>query len=187
PGGVGRETALGLPSVAREGEGGRSRSTQDSRTMTASQQKKYPGKLYHKPPSRIGDGAVFHIRIRCLHRNPVPLTDSELARRLLESVQFYVGRRKWCNHLFLLMPDHLHALLSFAPTKSMAELIGDWKRYHETQHGVVWQDNFFDHRIRNDSELVEKAAYIRRNPVAVGLCASPEEWPWVLGPESGIH
>lgn len=52
----------------------------------------------------------------------------------------------------------------------MSNVIGDWKRYQNTSLGVVWQDNFFDHRIRNDAEYFEKAEYIRRNPVAKGLC-----------------
>jgi len=27
-------------------------------------------------------------------------------------------------------------------------------------------------------EFVEKLRYIHRNPVARGLCARPEDWPW---------
>jgi hypothetical protein len=37
-----------------------------------------------------------------------------------------------------------------------------------------------DHRIRNEAEFDEKAAYIRRNPAAKGLCQNEEEWPWTL-------
>ncbi len=78
------------------------------------------------------------------------------------------------------MPDHLHALLAFPPDKKMSSVIGTWKSFHAKQHGILWQGNYFDHRIRTDAELEEKAAYIRRNPVVKGLCSTEEDWPWVL-------
>jgi REP element-mobilizing transposase RayT len=37
------------------------------------------------------------------------------------------------------MPDHLHALLSFAPDQSMSEVIRDWKRFHARTNQVIWQ------------------------------------------------
>ena len=62
----------------------------------------------------------------------------------------------------------------------MSRTIGDWKRFHQRQKGVLWQDNFFDHRIRGQSELDEKSAYIRRNPVVKELCAKEDDWTLVL-------
>ncbi len=77
------------------------------------------------------------------------------------------------------MPDHIHALLSFPALQAMGETIGAWKAYHAKQSRVVWQENFFDHRIRNKQELNKKAAYIRRNPVVKGLCEKEEDWRWM--------
>jgi putative transposase len=76
------------------------------------------------------------------------------------------------------MPDHLHALLSFDREKGMSQIIRNWKRYHASRNGVLWQDNFFDHRIRNEQEFKEKYAYIERNPVVKNLTPTPEHWPW---------
>ena len=107
------------------------------------------------------------------------LTHRDVAGVLLESAEFYADKGRWFVHLFLLMPDHIHALISFPKDEVMSKVIGDWKRYQARQLGIWWQDNFFDHRIRNDAEYFEKAAYIRRNPVAKGLCMTPEEWSWL--------
>ena len=41
-----------------------------------------------------------------------------------------------------------------------------------------WQDESFDHWIRDGSEFERVRAYIEWNPVAAGLAARPEEWPW---------
>jgi hypothetical protein len=44
--------------------------------------------------------------------------------------------------------------------------------------GIKWQGNFFDHRIRNEHQGVEKWRYIRRNPVVKELCREEAAWPF---------
>src|SRR6185437_104743 len=81
------------------------------------------------------------------------------------------------------MPDHLHAILSFAPDQSMNESIRDWKRFHARQNHLLWHEGYFDHRLRADergAQLSIKLNYIRQNPVVAGLCSSAQEWPWVI-------
>ena len=41
-----------------------------------------------------------------------------------------------------------------------------------------WQDESFDHWIRNLAESQKIRVYIENNPVAAGLAVRPEEWPW---------
>jgi alkanesulfonate monooxygenase SsuD/methylene tetrahydromethanopterin reductase-like flavin-dependent oxidoreductase (luciferase family) len=41
-----------------------------------------------------------------------------------------------------------------------------------------WQDESFDHWVRDPAEWQKIRAYIERNPVSAGLVAKPEEWPW---------
>jgi hypothetical protein len=139
----------------------------------------FGGKLRHEAPHWVRDDAVFHIRIRCAPEQGTPLIAPELAHPLLDSVGYYEAKGRWWVDLFLLMPDHLHALLAFGPDQSMSELIRDWKRYHARAHGVRWQDGYFDHRLRDhDGQWRDKHHYILRNPVVKGLCAAPEDWPW---------
>jgi hypothetical protein len=100
---------------------------------------------------------------------------------LIESAKFYDRRQRWYVTVFMLVPDHIHALLSFARDASMSRVIGDWKHFHKHNHGVIWQEGYFDHRLRDDDrgeQLAEKINYIRNNPVAAALCARREEWPW---------
>ena len=78
------------------------------------------------------------------------------------------------------MPDHLHALMVFPRESSMRKTIGFWKAHHARKNGIVWQDGFFDHRIRNDAGFFEKAAYIRNNPVRANLVEKPEDWPHIV-------
>jgi REP element-mobilizing transposase RayT len=139
----------------------------------------YPARLAHAVPSWVNRGSVYHIRIRAERNSAIPLTDENLGRTLLDSAKFYHESGHWHCHLLLLMPDHLHALLAYPINTDMGDVVGAWKGFHSRQHSVSWQGNYFDHRIRSKNELAEKAAYIRLNPVVKGLCAQPEEWPWV--------
>jgi putative transposase len=80
------------------------------------------------------------------------------------------------------MPDHLRALVSFPQKEAMSSVIADWKRFHSRKNGIVWQDGYFDHRLRDDErgeQFAAKIDYIRRNPVVAKLCVRPEDWPWV--------
>ena len=77
------------------------------------------------------------------------------------------------------MPDHVHGLMCFPPQVGMLKTLSDWKHFTARQFGIVWQRGFFDHRLRSDEAYVEKAHYIRMNPVRAGLVTKPEEWPHV--------
>jgi putative transposase len=142
-------------------------------------------KLHHAIPSWVEPGAVFHIRIRCAPTNDMSLIQDEIGRALLDSVRLYTDQQIWFPTLWLLMPDHVHALVSFAPDKPMSQIVGDWKRWQSKNHGVRWQENFFDHRIRGDEQLEKKFWYIRNNPVVKGLCAAAQDWPWYYVADGG--
>jgi len=109
------------------------------------------------------------------------LVTPSLAKALMESAKFYHRRQRWYITVFMLMPDHVHALLSFERDESMSRVIGDWKHYQTVQHGIAWQEDYFDHRLRDDErgeQLSDKMNYIRQNPVAAGLCPNAEDWLW---------
>src|SRR5206468_11203629 len=105
------------------------------------------------------------------------------AKAILESARCYEEKERWHITLFLLMPDHLHGMLSFQRDQSMSETVRSWKRFHARVNSVVWQEGYFDHRLRDDErgeQLSAKVNYIRNNPVAAGLCETAKKWPWIL-------
>jgi putative transposase len=139
--------------------------------------REFPGRPAHHTPGWVKSGAAFHIRIRCGTDNPRPLTADPLATEVLAAVRHYHETARWYAHLFLLMPDHTHALLAFPSDAAMSSVIGSWKSYLAREHGVRWQPNYFDHRIRDGKSFAEKWDYIRRNPVVKNLCAAEDDWP----------
>jgi|TARA_B110000438_G_scaffold287660_1_gene320221 putative transposase len=136
--------------------------------------------LAHSPPSWVKDGSLFFLTICCEERGRNQLCDKAVAESLLGAASFYMNQSSWFVRLFLLMPDHCHALISFPPDSNMSGTIGDWKRFTAKKTGVVWQKGYFDHRIRCDESWEEKADYIRMNPVRKDLVLKSSDWPWVL-------
>jgi hypothetical protein len=53
--------------------------------------------------------------------------------------------------------------------------------------GPVWEEESFDHVLRSDESLKEKAEYIRQNPVRRGLVQKPEDYRWLwVNPELNL-
>lgn len=148
----------------------------------------YPRRLHHDTPPWVANGALFHIRIRVAAEQHTPLAHAELSRDILNAVRRYHEAGHWWCKLFLLMPDHVHAMLAFPDPGEMATVIRNWKRGVAKYQGVRWQENFFDHRLRNGAEEDECWTYIRHNSVVKKLCEDEDAWPhWWSGEiESGF-
>jgi REP element-mobilizing transposase RayT len=124
---------------------------------------------------------VYFITIACQHRGLTQLTKPEVARPLLDTVKLRNDRFIWFAYVFLLMPDHVHALLSFPPSRNTVQhTVTLWKRWTARQMGIGWQRDFFEHRLRSDESWREKADYILANPVRKGLVTEVSQWPSVF-------
>ena len=136
----------------------------------------FPERLHHRVPHWVEPGALFHIRIRLdREKQQRMLVDPSLAHALLDSAKFYQATMRWYITLFFLMPDHVHAVLSFPRDKSMSEVIRDWKRFHTRTHRVMWQEGYFDHRLRSD----ERALRSQQSQITFGRIL----WLLVCAPE----
>jgi putative transposase len=96
----------------------------------------------------------------------------------------YDGRGLWYLELMLLMPDHLHALIAIDGEASLSSLVSNFKRATSRFARIQWQRNYFDHRLRHDESLEEKAAYILNNPVRAGLVHNAGDWRYILDRKS---
>ena len=123
---------------------------------------------------------VYFITINCQVHLINKLARPDVSAALFETVRHRQERGLWWPYLFLLMPDHVHALLSFPPSgKPLSLVIRTWKEWTAKELDIGWQRDFFEHRLRNDESRREKADYILQNPVRKELAARPEDWPFV--------
>jgi REP element-mobilizing transposase RayT len=139
-------------------------------------------KLPHTIPQWVPAGSWFFITIKCIPPGRNQLCHADIGDAVLAAVKYNHEGLTWHCRLCLLMPDHLHAILAFPAESGLVASVRNWKRFVATKPGVVWQRDFFDHRLRNRDELQEKTSYILMNPVRKGLCERAEDWVWVYRP-----
>jgi putative transposase len=115
---------------------------------------------------------------------PLWLKEPCIAESILCSLKNAL-ERKFCNlHAYAVMANHVHVLLTpIVPLAQVSQLIkGATARKANlilSRTGTrFWQDESFDHWVRNPAESEKIRTYIERNPVAAGLVASQEDWPW---------
>jgi putative transposase len=142
--------------------------------------------LPHQPPSWVDpQREIWFLTFNCLPRGINQLARDDRAAAIFESVANRQHRQLWWPHLFLLMPDHCHALITFPESGTpWMKVVRDWKHWLARSLGIRWQIDFFDHRLRSDESHDEKASYILANPVRAGLVKNPEEWPYVYYPDA---
>ena len=78
-------------------------------------------------------------------------------------------------HAFVVMPDHIHLLLT--PQETLERAVGLIKggfSHRLASKLPVWQRGFTDHRIRDAADYSIRHRYIHQNPVTARLCEKPE-------------
>jgi REP element-mobilizing transposase RayT len=143
-------------------------------------------RLPHDVPQWVADGSFFFISINCVPQSRNQLCQTGVGDAVFSAATFYHKHFKWHCRLMLLMPDHLHAIIAFPREPGMRSTVRFWKGYLSRFHPIRWQDDFFDHRLRNHHEEYAKASYILMNPVRRGLCERAEDWPWVYRPHDRL-
>jgi putative transposase len=121
----------------------------------------------------------------CYQRQPF-LSDGTLRDLFLNSLELIRRRYRLRVFGYVVMPEHIHLLLSEPERASLATAIQALKVSVSRragvrglhQDGAFWQKRYYDHNVHNYKSFAEKLRYIHRNPVKRGLCASPLDWNW---------
>ncbi len=143
-------------------------------------------KLPHAVPQWVKLGSWFFVTIKCSPPGKNQLCQAGTGDGVLGAVVRNHEKLVWHCRLCLLMPDRLHAIISFPPNPGMGTTLTNWKKYVAVELKVKWQRDFFDHRLRNHWEVEEKTSYILMNPVRKGLCERAEDWVWVDRPKDRV-
>ena len=116
----------------------------------------------------------WHRRLDECHGSCV-LRDPGLALIVSDTLKFFDGDR-YDLASFIVMPNHVHALVQFRNSVSMAKQTESWLRFSARQineqlgrAGPFWQSEPFDHLIRSNEQFLYLLDYIRSNPIKAGL------------------
>jgi putative transposase len=126
-------------------------------------------------------GHDHFVTFSCYQR--LPYLNSDHARIVfLDTLERLRKRHRFHVFGYVLMPEHVHLLISEPPEMSLGGMFRALKTETSKQlkgnRTRFWQLNYYDFNVFTQPKFVEKLRYIHRNPVERGLVASPEDWPW---------
>jgi REP element-mobilizing transposase RayT len=97
--------------------------------------------------------------------------------------------RRYALDEFVIMPNHVHALLQPLGGAKLSDIVAPWKKFSARQinaglkrRGALWQAEWFDHIVRDRERLEKFRVYILGNPAKAGLRSGE----FTLGKGSGI-
>ncbi len=109
------------------------------------------------------------------------LAKPQIASLVQEALRHFHGERydllAWC-----IMPNHVHVVVRPFPGYDLPGILHTWKSFTAKQAnrllgatGSFWQDEYYDHLIRDEEDFNRHLTYVMQNPENAGLKA----WPWV--------
>ena|SRR5271165_5831754 len=135
------------------------------------------------PKHRSALGSSYFVTTKCSQGRRL-FQVTEIAETLLATLFHYRDAGQYSLHEFVVMPDHLHLILTPSWQTSLEKAVqlikgGSSHRIHKGRESKmeIWQEGFHDWTIRDMDDWNTKAQYVHTNPVKAGLCERPEDWP----------
>jgi putative transposase len=146
-------------------------------------------------PHWEGPGETYFLTMTLKRPPAVDLTDPRVAETVIGALRYFDGQR-YLLFDYTVMPDHLQLIIrplsKDGRSRRLSSIVHSLKSWlaHEinrllARDGQVWQDETYDHLIRDEKDYRVKAAYIFDNPRRSGLANDPAEWLW-WGVGSGV-
>ena len=107
------------------------------------------------------------------------------AMLLVDVLRSYVAARKFQLHDFVIMPDHVHLLITvrgdITIERAMQFIKGGFSfrlRKEFGYRGEVWQRGFSEVRVEDRQSFLRHREYMAQNPVKAGRVDAPEKFPY---------
>lgn len=142
-------------------------------------------------------GATYFFTVVTYHRQPI-LCEPLVREALRNAIHEVRTKRPFMVDAWVLLPDHLHCLWTLPPGD--ADFASRWslikrrvsmacgKQFRQEswitaskkkhRESTVWQRRFWEHQIRDESDMQRHVEYVHYNPVKHSLCRNPQDWPY---------
>ena len=136
------------------------------------------GRLSH----RTAPGCTYFVTTKTWENRAI-FQVPEIALILIERMIHYRNQGAYLLHEFVVMPNHLHLLLTPGGQASLERVMqfikgGSSHRIHEVRGNKIqiWASGFHEATIRDVEDFEARRRYIQMNPVEAGLTMRPEDW-----------
>jgi REP element-mobilizing transposase RayT len=147
-----------------------------------------PTALLKSRQRELNPGKAFMMIDRELDKaayGPTWLREARVAKVIVDALEFGEQTQKMYRlHSFVVMSNHVHMLIR--PFIELPRITKVIKGFTAREANKIlrrtgqrfWQDESFDHWVRNEDEFYRIVRYIENNPVRAGLVSRPEDWQW---------
>ncbi|MGI8431956.1 MAG: class I tRNA ligase family protein, partial [Chthoniobacterales bacterium] len=122
----------------------------------------------------------------CLLREP------GAARVVAEALEHFAGER-YDLGAWVVMPNHVHALVTPKPGHDLSEILHSWKRFSAREinrargkEGQLWQHESYDHIVRDEASLGRITEYIEGNLEAAGITVAESSMAAQVSPVAQV-
>ncbi len=116
---------------------------------------------------------------------PFYMRQPAVADMVLEAIQYNASKLgHYALHCFVVMPNHVHLLVT--PAVPLPQLTKSLKGITAKRANLLlaltgnpfWQEESYDHLVRDDREFDKIRTYIEANPVRAGLVSDARAYRW---------
>ena len=144
----------------------------------------------------VDDELYVHFLTFSVHRRRKLLDHDQTKRILLGGLNAQLEKLKAKCVGFVIMPNHVHALVWFPQCGQLVHFLHEWKRlasfsirswyrakapnyFAEFGEGDrFWQPKYYALALYSVDKIEEKLAYMHLNPVRAGLVSRAIDWKW---------
>jgi putative transposase len=143
------------------------------------------------------EGGTYAFTVVTYKRRPL-FSDSTSREILFKAIQKTQHQYPFEQIAYCLLPDHIHCIWTLPPGDTDYPI--RWKLIkckfsilYQEIHGArppsnrsrinrgevaIWQRRYWEHSIRDDTDLSNNINYIHFNPIKHGYVADPQDWKW---------
>lgn len=117
--------------------------------------------------------------------NTIYVPAIQLCDVIIKDLNFYRQKFNFKLHGYVIMPNHLHLILNVGNKGNISDIMRDLKSHASYEINKLlnkksgfWQENFYEHAIRNEQDFTEKMNYIHNNPVKANFVKDPGDFKY---------
>ena len=140
-------------------------------------------------------GGSFFFTVVTAARRPV-LASAESVEVLRDAFRTVQKSRPFTIEAIVILPEHLHCIWTLPPGDAdfatRWRLLKTWFTKHSAPglrvatnparaakgEQALWQQRYWEHQLRDETDFARHVDYIHYNPVKHGLCAAAIDWPY---------
>jgi len=126
---------------------------------------------------------------------PYWLRERAVAEVVAEAMHYRDGKQ-YDLHAYTIMPNHVHMLMTVLPDAPVLfKIMQHLKKNSAIRSNkllgrtglALWEEESYDHVVRDEGEFFRILNYILRNPVKAGFVSEWQDWPFTFAKPGLLH